>query len=202
MSDLAALLAHPDIERIAQRLAEQPGRIVVPDTPARLAAVALVLRATAEGALELLMIRRAEHEGDPWSGHVALPGGRHEPDDHDLRDTAVRETLEETGIDIDASGRILGTLDDLHPRTAVLPPIVVRPYVGVVIPEVPIVPSEEVASAFWVPLRELREPGRWVDTDVPVRGTTLTVTAFRHGEHVVWGMTERLLRQFLSLMVD
>jgi 8-oxo-dGTP pyrophosphatase MutT (NUDIX family) len=200
VSDLAELLAHPDIERIARRLMARPGRIVVPDTPARLAAVALVLRTAGEGALELLMIHRAERAGDPWSGHIALPGGRHEPADRDLRDTAVRETLEETGIDLDAAGRILGTLDDLHPRTPVLPPIVVRPYVGIVAPDVPILPSDEVASAFWVPLAELREPARWVDTVVPVRGAPLTVTAFRHGEHVVWGMTERLLRQFISIL--
>lgn len=199
MSDLAAVLAHPEIERLAQRLSEHPGRVVVPETPARLAAVALVLRTSPGRGLELLMIHRAERAGDPWSGHVALPGGRHEPADRDLRDTAVRETLEETGIDIDAVGRILGTLDDLHPRTPVLPPIVVRPYVAVVTPDVPILASEEVASAFWVSLEELREPARWVEAVVPVRGAPLTVTAFRHGEHVVWGMTERLLRNFLAL---
>ena len=200
MSDLAALLAHPDIARIARRLRERPGAVVVPERAARQAAVALVLRAVEAGRLELLMIQRAEREGDPWSGHVALPGGRHEPQDRDLRDTAVRETLEETGIDVDAVGRILGTLDDLHPRTPVLPPILVRPYVGIVAPDVPILPSEEVAAAFWVPLDELRESARWIETVVPVRGARLSVTAFQHGEYVVWGMTERLLRQFTALL--
>jgi 8-oxo-dGTP pyrophosphatase MutT (NUDIX family) len=200
VSDLAALLAHPDIARIARRLRERPGAVVVPERPARHAAVALVLRAVEAGRLELLMIQRAERVGDPWSGHVALPGGRHEPQDRDLRDTAVRETLEETGIDVDAVGCILGTLDDLHPRTPVLPPILVRPYVGIVSPDVPILPSEEVAAAFWVPLDELRESARWIETVVPVRGAPLSVTAFQHGEYVVWGMTERLLRQFTALL--
>ena len=200
MSELAALLAHPDIGRLARRLRERPGAIVVPDRPARLAAVALVLRAAERDRLELLMIKRADRDGDPWSGHVALPGGRHEPQDPDLRATAVRETREETGIDLDAGGQILGTLDDLHPRTPVLPPIVVRPYVGIVAPDLPILPSDEVASAFWVPLIDLLEPARWIDATVMVRGAPHAVTAFRHGEYTVWGMTERLLRQFIEAL--
>ena len=69
--------------------------------PARRAAVALVLRGPgdasgdgAEGPIELLFVKRAEWEGDPWSGHVAFPGGRHEPQDETLWDTAARETHE------------------------------------------------------------------------------------------------------------
>ena len=66
----------------------------------RHAAVALMLRERS-GRLELLVIQRAEKAGDPWSGHMALPGGRREPGDRDAYDTARRETLEEVGIDLD-----------------------------------------------------------------------------------------------------
>lgn len=201
MSDLAQLLAHPDVERIASRLRERPGAVAAPEIPARYAAVAIVMRAAPDGELEILMIKRAEYERDPWSGHVALPGGRHEPQDSDLQATALRETLEETGIDIATDGRILGVLDELHPSNPLLPPIVVRPYVGVVAPDVAIVPSSEVADAFWVRLADLRQPGRWIETSVPIRGGVLrSVTAFQHGDYVVWGMTERLLRQFIALL--
>src|SRR5690348_13096517 len=103
----------------------RPKPVEAPD--ARPAAVALVLIDGADG-LEILLIRRAERADDPWSGQVALPGGRYEPGDGDLLTTAMRETREETGVDLAAAER-LGGLDDLHPRTATLPPVVVRPFV-------------------------------------------------------------------------
>lgn len=204
VSDLDALLAHPEIERIAARLRARPGTVVdEPDERYRRAAVAVVVRVGAEDTLELLMIKRAEHDRDPWSGHVALPGGRWEMQDADLEATAVRETLEETGIDIAREGRILGALDELHPRTPTLPPIIVRPYVAVVRPDVSIVYSPEVADAFWVRLGDLREHARWIQTSVIVRdGELRGVTAFQHGQYIIWGMTERMLRRFTSLLED
>ncbi len=196
---MAHLLEDPDVARLARALERRPGAVVVPDEPTREAAVAVVLRHGDRGALELLMIKRAEAERDPWSGHVALPGGRREADDSDLRDTALRETREETGVDIGRHGVVLGTLDDLYPRSPLLPPVLVRPYVAVVTPGVQIEPSDEVADAFWVPLDELRRTDAWVPGEVMVRGAPRVVTVFRHGAYTVWGMTERVLRQFLAL---
>lgn len=147
------------------------------------------------------MIKRAEAERDPWSGHVACPGGRLEPADRDLAHTAVRETWEETGIDLATHGRLLGTLDDISPRTPVLPPIIVRPFVAAVRPEVEIVQSSEVADAFWVPIAALRERASWGMGMVTVRGFgEREVAVFRHGDYVVWGLTERVLRQFLEYL--
>src|SRR3989449_5953433 len=98
------------------------------DAPgARPAAVAPILVEDPHG-LEGRSIRGAERADDPWSGQVALPGGRHEPGDRDLLATAIRETQEETGVDLAAAER-LGALDDLYPRTPTLPPVVVRPFV-------------------------------------------------------------------------
>ena len=99
-----------------------------------------------------------------------LPGGRSEPRDRDLEETAVRETWEETGIDIREHGQVLGTLDDLAPRISALPPLVIRPFVAVVEPDVTIVSSPEVADAFWVPLSALRERARWGLGLVDIRG--------------------------------
>ncbi len=195
---LDALLTHPDVARLAKALAEHPGRAIAPDEGMRLAAIALVLRPGDEGHPELLMIKRAEYETDPWSGHVACPGGRMDPTDRDLEHTAIRETWEETGIDLAREGRILGTLDDISPRTPVLPPIVIRPFVAAVRPGIEIVQSGEVAEAFWVPVAALRERAAWGTGMVPIRGLgERQVSVFRHGEYTVWGLTERVLRQFL-----
>lgn len=190
-------LAHEDVRRLAQSLRDRPGRLVAPRTEERRAAIVALLRPAGADDLEILMIKRAEYDGDPWSGHVAFPGGRQEPGDDDLARTAIRETFEETGIDIASSGTILGALDELAPRTPVLPPLIVRPYVAVVGPEVEPGESDEVERAFWVPLAALRTPAQWIETTVQVRGGDRIVPSFRHGEFTVWGLTERALRDLM-----
>ena len=167
---------------------------------ARPAAVALVLIEGREG-LEALFIHRAERTGDPWSGQVALPGGRHEPSDPDLLATAIRETLEETGVDLSHAER-LGTLDDLHPRTPTLPPVVVRPFVFALVspPPPPLVPSAEVQRAFWLPLARLLAPGVRREATLTVRGVERTFPAYLIGDEMIWGMTERIVTPFLELV--
>jgi 8-oxo-dGTP pyrophosphatase MutT (NUDIX family) len=198
--ELDVLERHPHVARLIRSLAQRPPIDVRPEPQMRLAAILLALRARADGEPELLMIKRADAEGDPWSGHIACPGGRMEPADHDLAVTAVRETLEETGVDVAHDGRLLGHLDDLSPRTPSLPPIVIRPYVALVRAGVEIVPSREVAAAFWVPVSALREQTAWRLAEITVGGAPREVSVFQHGEYTVWGLTERVLRQLLGYM--
>jgi len=200
MNELDQLERHPNVARLIRSLAQHPPVVVAPEPEMRLAAILLALRARADGEPELLMIKRAEAEGDPWSGHIACPGGRMEPDDQDLAVTAVRETWEETGVDVARDGRLLGHLDDISPRTPVLPPIIIRPYVALVRAGVTIVPSREVAAAFWVPVSALRERTAWGIGSVSVGGAMREVSVFQHGEYTVWGLTERVLRQFLTFI--
>jgi 8-oxo-dGTP pyrophosphatase MutT (NUDIX family) len=172
-----------------------PREIEAPE--ARPAAVALVL--IERTGLEALFIKRAARAGDPWSGQVAFPGGRHEPDDPDLRVTAIRETREETGVEL-GRAEPLGVLDDLYPRTPTLPPVRVRPYVFALTRAPRLVPSNEVDRAFWVPLTRLGEPGVRRELKLLLRGEERIFPAYDLGEDVIWGMTERILTPFLALI--
>jgi 8-oxo-dGTP pyrophosphatase MutT (NUDIX family) len=160
------------------------------------AAVAIVLAPGRSDHPELLLIKRAERQEDPWSGQMALPGGRREPGDQGLFHTACRETSEETGIEL-TPDRLLGELDDLHPRTRVLPPIVVRPFVFSLPLQPTVRTSDEVTLHLWVPLGELRaSAGR---SSVTVRGERRDVASYVIGPHVVWGMTEHIIKPIIEL---
>lgn len=161
--------------------------------------MALVLCAGRDG-LETLFIKRATRDGDPWSGQIALPGGKRDSANEPLMQTAMRETHEEVGIDLSAAGTLLGELDELRPRTPVLPPVIVRPYVFAVETQPSLVLSHEVADAFWVPLRELYDPTRRREVTIQYAGLRITRPAIGIGEHVIWGMTEHILRTFEELM--
>jgi 8-oxo-dGTP pyrophosphatase MutT (NUDIX family) len=171
----------------------RPGLVAAPG--AQPAAVALVLLETGQG-LETLFIRRAVRAGDPWSGQVALPGGRRAAGDADLLATAIRETREETGVELSGSER-LGALDDLHPQTPTLPPVVVRPFVFALGRRPALVPSDEVERAFWVPLARLAAADARRSVTLTVRGEARTFAAYLVDEELIWGMTERILTPFL-----
>jgi 8-oxo-dGTP pyrophosphatase MutT (NUDIX family) len=197
----AALIAgHPLLARIDAALSIRRGALADADGDPQRAAVAIVLRVGLGPALEVLLIERAERHGDPWSGHVALPGGRQSLGDAGLEDTVVRETLEETGIDLANDGAILGTLDELRPRTPQLPPIIVTPFVAVARPDVLVVISDEVADAFWVPWSFFGDPDSSRESIVQIRGAEWKVASYVIGRRVVWGMTERILRQLVDVL--
>lgn len=218
------LASHPLLPLLAADLRARPGQVETDEgNPAR-AAVAVVLRATGSvqravelppshesrvtshdvealgSGLEILLIQRAERPGDPWSGQVALPGGRRNADDATLQDTAIRETLEETGLDLATHGLVLGALDELRPRTPVLPPIIVTPFVAIAPPNLPLSLSDELADAFWTPWSTFADPARVDESTVQVRGAPWKVSSYLVGERVVWGMTERMLRQLAARM--
>ncbi|MEO5580216.1 MAG: CoA pyrophosphatase, partial [Gemmatimonadaceae bacterium] len=199
MKSLSALRSHTQIQQLASAIAERDC-IEVHDDVARRAGVAILIRVGADHSLELFFIQRAEYEGDPWSGQIAFPGGREEPGDATLYDTAARETREETGIDITARGELLGALDDLTPDTMRLPAVIVRPFVVLLADAGEPVLSDEVANCFWVPLPLLMDRSVWRNTTVAAGGQEMSRFAFHHEGYVVWGMTERILSGLLSLM--
>jgi 8-oxo-dGTP pyrophosphatase MutT (NUDIX family) len=183
----------PDQLRIVLR-GRSPRR--VPATPPlREAAVALVLVPDGDD-LSLLFIRRAEHPLDPWSGQMALPGGRRDAEDRNLRATAIRETAEETAVTLSPRDSV-GELDDLSPVSPHLPPIIVRPFVFALPMVPPVRLSPEVALYVWVPRLQLID--RLREERVTIRDRTLVVPGYRIGPHFIWGMTERIVTPFLRL---
>jgi 8-oxo-dGTP pyrophosphatase MutT (NUDIX family) len=159
----------------------------------RFAAVAAVVRIT-PGGTETLLMRRAESPLDPWSGHMSFPGGRQDPEDLTLLDTARRETKEETGLDLLESAQLIGQLDDLQAvaRGATLD-LVIRPFVFELREPRELAPNYEVAELVWAPIEPMRS-GR-LDTVWPYvhRDQRWDLPAFDVGGRIVWGLTHRIL---------
>jgi 8-oxo-dGTP pyrophosphatase MutT (NUDIX family) len=165
---------------------------------AREAAVALLVRAHDE--LEILLIKRAEHESDPWSGHMALPGGRRDHADSDLLHTALRETEEEVGVAISRDMQLLGALDEVSPRNPRLPPIIISPFAfAVPVDTTPVIDTSEVEAAIWVPLSALRDESAASEILITLEGGSRAFPSLTYGEYVIWGLTHRILLQFLEI---
>jgi 8-oxo-dGTP pyrophosphatase MutT (NUDIX family) len=181
--------------RLRERLSS-PAIAAADDPDLQWAAVALIVAPSPDA---LLLIQRAERPGDPWSGHMALPGGRRDPEDHDLLATAIREIGEEVGISIPRE-TLVGALPDVVPRTPTLPPIAVRPFLLAVPSRPDLVLNPEVAATTWVSLEELLRPGVRRQVTVDIQGHTREVWAYLLEAGVVWGMTERILSSLVQLL--
>ena len=140
------------------------------------------------------MIKRSEQEGDPWSGHMAFPGGREEPSDPSLLDTAIRETQEELGLGLGPATR-LGSLEPVYsPRVA---PLRVDAWVFALSPIPPLQPNQEVHSTHWFGLeRLLSHEGR---TTFPFdwQGQSIDMPCVRLDGCFIWGMSLRLIDDLL-----
>jgi 8-oxo-dGTP pyrophosphatase MutT (NUDIX family) len=192
------MLDDPRLSRLRRRF-EARSALTVPRRPAdREAAVTLLIRP--RDCLQVLLIRRAELHGDPWSGHVALPGGRRAPGDADLFATACRETEEEVGVPVPRVGTFVGSLDEVAPATPLLPPITIAPFVHAVPPGTRVRPDpREVQAALWVPVDALREASAASEIEIALPPGPRTFPCLVHADFVIWGLTYRILQQFLEV---
>lgn len=145
---------------------------------------------------EVLLIRRAIRDGDPWSGHVAFPGGRRDPSDPDLSQTALRETLEEVGLAataLEGAPRCWGVQSPAN-----RPGVRVGVFLGVLRDglDPAVQAGPEVSDSFWVPLDRFHRGHR----RVPVAGVDggIEVEGFDFPQGFVWGFTYRVLHEVLS----
>jgi 8-oxo-dGTP pyrophosphatase MutT (NUDIX family) len=173
---------------------------VVPNQDTRQAAVAIVMRHF-HNQPQVLFIQRSEKEGDPWSGHMAFPGGHRESHDADLLSAAVRETDEEIGLDL-AGGSYLGALDHQHanPRGRVLN-MLVAPHVFEIDGDPDFSPNHEVAEVVWASLDELAVNALHDTETRPMAGVPTVFNGYRlERGHFVWGLTYRILKSlFIAL---
>jgi len=162
------------------------------------AAVAIVHTHGAADAV--LLIRRAERETDPWSGHWSFPGGRREPEDCDLLQTALRELAEECGVRL-ARARLAAALPPAVARRRVGRFLLVAPFVFGVEDQPPTAlhPPEAVEAA-WVPLSVLRDPARHILRPVPGRPPEVRFPAIDLNGVPLWGFTYRLIADWLDLI--
>ena len=187
-----------DLDRVRRALAASSDH-AEPNPDDRLASVAAVLRSGPANGTEVLLIRRASHEDDPWSGHMAFPGGRHDPSDPDLLYTAVRETREELGLDLERAGSLIG-------RLPLLPAIArgrrvgltIAPFVFSLESDAPLTPNYEVAEAIWAPLGPMLRGE--IATTLPYRmgEELLDMPAFDVNGRIVWGLTYRMLQSLFE----
>ena len=180
------------------RNALAPAFAPYPRDSRRAAAVALLLAQGEQGEY-VLLVERAPHGQDPWSGNIALPGGKVEAHDSDPRTTAERETREEVGIDL-RQAEYLGFLTEIvgaHLPVRVACFVYLLPQ-----PTLPLTLSDELADAFWVPLATLMAPERQITAQVSFAGNQHQVPAIKlphPGKPVLWGITYRLLQHFFTL---
>jgi 8-oxo-dGTP pyrophosphatase MutT (NUDIX family) len=184
------------LPHIRKRLATHEATLVTPKPTTRQAAVAIVVRDTERGP-EMLFIQRAEKEGDPWSGHMAFPGGHKEEHDSSLQAAAMRETLEEIGLTL-ADSDHLGALDHqlAQPRGRVLD-MLIAPHVFQIHGDPQFTPNYEVAEVVWAPLPAMAR-NELHDTETkPMAGTPTIFNGYRlERGHFVWGLTYRILKTF------
>lgn len=162
---------------------------------ARRAAVALLLREGNAG-LEVLMIQRAERVDDPWSGHMAFPGGLVDARDRNSLAAAVRETKEEIGLDISAHAELIARLSELG-AFALRPyrrPLAVSPYVFALRTLPPLQLNDEVADVVWVPLSFLaehsnRDSMQWRRIQLPF---------YLWSGRRIWGLSLQMLDEMLQ----
>jgi len=188
------------IDLIRERLADYDPAEVPVDGGQTRAAVAAVLRSGEEGA-ELLFIHRAEDPGDPWSGHMAFPGGRVDDGDADPMAAALRETREEVGLELDAVGEPIGRLADVRAIGRGRPlSMVITPFVFAVDCVPRLVPNYEVAAIVWVPVRFISDHSNRETMPYRRGGIALELPCYRYQGHLIWGMTLGMVDELLSLV--
>jgi 8-oxo-dGTP pyrophosphatase MutT (NUDIX family) len=154
------------------------------------AAVALLLKDDTNPSI--LFVKRATNPKDPWSGQFGLPGGKREINDQSLKDTVIRETLEETGIDLKHC-HFFGVMSVQESRPR--PEIKVLPFVIFLDREPGIVLSrKELERYIWIPIETL------AGNKTSVKLSFGESPAYVVDDNVIWGLTYRIIEEFMKML--
>ncbi len=180
-------------ELIRRILTENPKKTVV-DSSLTPAGVTLLLYPK-DGEYCILLNKRTDTVDD-HKGEISFPGGRKDPEDKTLLDTALRETHEEMGISPDDVD-VLGEIDDVPTNTSYL----ISTFVGTIPYPYEFDPSEsEVAEVLEVPISTLMDHDSARD-EVRVRdGELVNSVSYTYDGHLIFGATARILSRFLELL--
>ena len=169
-------------------------------TPDRKAAVAIVLSAGERG-VEMLMIRRAVREGDPWSGHMGFPGGRRDPEDSSSQACAARETHEEIGLDLGKHGALLCELSDVNTGWRPdRPEMLIAPFVYWLDAVPTLSLNHEVDDVVWVPLGFFQEPENRQALSWEWRGKSIESDAYYYDDNQIWGLSLMMIDELLEIV--
>ncbi len=181
------------VEEIRSLLANRQRKVVDHLSFAR--AAVLVPLFNKNGSCHLLFTKRTDlvkyHKGE-----ISFPGGMADDNDLNLEKTALREADEEIGLK-EKDVQIVGLLDDIITVTQ----FIVTPVVGLFPYPYPFQTSQiEIAELIEVPLSLLLDQGNFSEREITRAGRREIVFAYQYGEHIIWGATARILKQFLDLI--
>ncbi|MCW4053064.1 MAG: NUDIX domain-containing protein [Candidatus Bathyarchaeota archaeon] len=177
-----------DASKIIDKLAEIFTPTSISDADA---AVCLLLK-TVDKNLSVLLVKRVENPIDPWSGQTGLPGGKRSQLDLSLKQTVVREVLEEINVNLSNQGRFLGVLPVSTSMRG--PKLKVRPFIFSIDYEPLVSLNSELQEFFWIQVDALAQHREVVNLGFG------DLSAFVYGDNIIWGLTYRILETFLNAL--
>lgn len=194
-------MLHPLLQQLRQQLASYVPQLQLRRKQRKRSAVAMIVQQRDDNVPHILMIKRAESENDPWSGHMAFPGGRLDPGDAHGFAAAVRETEEEIGVTLGSDDPCWGRLSELSAARPGRPDgMFVSPFVFYLPRNVQFTPNYEVADVVWIPLPFLLDNSNRTSLDISRDGHRYSLPCYYWGEYCVWGLSLLMLDEMMALM--
>jgi len=183
-----------------KRLETYQPTLIKKNLPLR-AAVAIIFLVQPDAELRLVFIKRSVNHNDPWSGHMAFPGGRLEPKDRAIIAAAYRETDEEIGLDLASNGQIVGRLDDVQAMARGKEfPMIISPFVFFVTTEPAFLKSDEIVEIHCIPLLFFGETHNMSTLTYTVNGSSIQLPCYRYNDRIIWGLTYRMLQNLFQVI--